>query len=74
MIVVRAKGHGGARCFYDRQRKHRTRAYHVFGLSRIVSGTGESFWRLTIWQWCIAFGYEDRRTARDARNNEGETK
>lgn len=60
MIIVRANGHGGKRVFYDRQRKHHTRAYHVFGLARIVSAQGESFWRLTLGQWCVCFGYEDR--------------
>lgn len=75
MIVVRAKGHGGARRFYDRQRTHGTRAYHVFGLSHIVSGSGESFWRLTLWQWTFAFGYEDRKsTNRAAAAHNGETK
>lgn len=61
MITARAKGHGGARVFYDRQRKHGTRTYHAFGLSRVVSHTGESYWRLIVGQWAICWGYEDRR-------------
>lgn len=62
MILVRAKGHGGAKRFYDRQRKHGTRQYHVFGLARIVNGQGESFWRLIVFKWAWAFGYERRRS------------
>lgn len=55
MIIRRAQGHGGARVYYDRKRD--SRCYHVFGLSRVVMKEG-AFWRLTIGQWCIAFGWK----------------
>jgi hypothetical protein len=61
MITVRAKGHGGARVFYDRQQKHGTRTYHVFSLTRVVNGEGESYWRLIVFQWAFAWGYDNRR-------------
>jgi hypothetical protein len=38
-----------------------TRQYHAFGLVRVVCGTGESFWRLVIGKWALAFGYEKRK-------------
>lgn len=65
MIVKTARGHGGRKVFYDRKVSPtdgaRTRQYHAFGLALVVSGTGESFWRLIVGRWCFAFGYQDRR-------------
>ena len=54
MIVKTARGHGAARSGIDRKKSktgHRTRQYHAFGLALVVSGTGESFWRLIVGTW-----------------------
>lgn len=62
--INKARGHGGASVFYDRLRnkdgKQKERMYHVFGLCRVVFPTGESFWRLIIGPWAIAFGYKGK--------------
>jgi len=64
MIIEKAK-HGPGKCWYDRKVSQSTgeksRQYHAFGLSRVVFGSGESFWRLIIGPWVFVFGYEDRR-------------
>jgi hypothetical protein len=65
VIVKKARGHGGRPVWYDRKKSktgHRTRQYHAFGLALVVSGTGESFWRMIVGRWAIAWGYKDRRS------------
>jgi len=63
MIVKKARGHGGQRCWYDRTRKKRVRLYHAFGLSRLVMKDG-SCWRLIVGPWTFAFGFRATKAGR----------
>jgi hypothetical protein len=51
VIVVKAKGYGGPRVYYDRHRKSATRAYHVFGLVFIVAPIA---YERMLWNECRA--------------------
>ncbi len=68
-IVKRARRHYDARVWYDQHPN--TRSYNVFGLEHVVCGTGESYWRLIVGQWLIAFAYRDKR-AENANKRRGD--
>jgi hypothetical protein len=74
MIFFRAKGHGGAKRFYDSHPRAK-RTYHVFGLCRVMGAdVGFRYWRLIFFQWAFVWGYSDRLTRRWKSLVEGEKK
>ena len=61
----KAHNRNGIVGFYDRHRnkdgKQTERMYHAFGLCRVVFPSGESFWRLIIGPYAVAFGFKGKR-------------
>jgi hypothetical protein len=64
-VFQKAHSRGGRASYYDRLRdregKQKERMYHAFSLSLVVFPTGESFWRLIVGPWAIAFGHKFKK-------------
>jgi len=63
--IMIAKGHGqmGGAVWFDRHRKTRMRAYHLFSVRRMVCADGH-LWVVTAGRFAIAFGHTKNRGRR----------